>query len=199
MSSKTMNNGRMLHEIRADGRKWRWLVYRCAGKQRWIPPATDAQYRAVHGRLVAACRSQAVEKSLPELRRRAARDLDELLRPWASPKALAETPANLLHDLVHKQVAIEKRMRSGRDDRPPWRLGKMILIAGLAGTVGVAIAWTTDLTSSFASRGSPETWSGFTSKIVMIIQESSFTERFAVAVFVSWGMGTWLLSSVYKS
>ena len=189
---------RVWNEVRSDCKRWRRLASRCAQSKDWIPPSTDEQYQVVHARILASCQNLAEEESLPEFRRRIVRQLDELLRPWSTPKTLAEAPPHLVEDLVKQEHLLEERLQ-GRRAQTAVRFRKIVVIACVAGVTGIAITLLLNWMSSESSRGFTESLFGVMAGVTSRIRGSSFTEQFAVAVLLSWIFGTWLLSNVYKS
>jgi hypothetical protein len=185
----------VLDEVRSNGKQWRRLVSRCTESTDLVPPDTEEQYKVVHGRILASCRSLADEESLPEFRRRVALQLDELLRPWSSAKSLSETPPHLVQDLLAKETSLEDRLR-GKRRFAMSRLKKLAVVAAAASVAGIAIVLFMEWAGSAGAQPLFNSLSWIASSIVIRLQESTFTEQFAVAVLFSWLFGTWLLSKV---
>ncbi len=190
---------KVLDAVRSDGKQWRRLVSECAKADDLVPPATEEKYQVVHGRILATCRNLADQESVPEFRRRLALELDELLRPWCSTKALTEAPPNLVDDLVKKETNLEERLRGSRRNNLVRRLRMLLLAASLAAVAGIALVLFMGWMSSDASRPVFESLGGLMAQITTYLGQTTFTEQFAVAVLLSWLFGTWLLSKLSKS
>jgi hypothetical protein len=185
----------VLDAVRADCKHWRKLVSECAQTDVFVTPSTEEQYRVVHGRILAACRDLAEQKSIPAACRQTALQLDELLRPWSSTKSLQEAPENLVCDLVTHQTSLDERLRRPRRSIIVRRLRKPVLIAGLAGIGGISLVLLLQSTSGTSSTP----WQGLLASIAAFLGRTTITEQLAVAVFFTWLFGTWTLSRLSKS
>jgi hypothetical protein len=126
------------------------------------------------------------------------RELAELLGPWSSARALAEAPQTVVQDLVKRASSLENSLHRGAS-RTARMATKIVLAAGVACGTGLAASFLFRWISNYGARGISDSLMGVGASLATTIQESSFGERFAVAVVVSWALGTWLLSNVYKS
>jgi hypothetical protein len=186
----------LLEELRSDCKHWRRLASKCAQTDALVPPDLEDQYRVVHCRILANCQNLAGEELLPACHRHVALQLDELLRPWSSAKSLRDAPPHIVSDLVKTQTILDERLRGKSRNLVFGPLGKLILIACLAAAGGVSIflflQWTSSNPTLF------RTLQGFLTNLATSLDQTTFTEQFAVALLFSWFFGTWLLSRLSK-
>jgi hypothetical protein len=152
----------------------------------------------VHGRILAKCQNLASEELAPETRRHVALQLDELLRPWPSAKSLKEAPPNIVSDLVKSQTILDERLAGKSRNIALGPIGRLVLTACLAAAGGIVIVLFLQWTSGNAVTPVRPV-QGWIANILVYIGRTSFTERFAVAILLSWLFGTWLLSRLSSS
>jgi hypothetical protein len=189
---------KVLDELHSDCKSWRKVASRCVHAEERIPPSTEEQYRVVHGRILMKCRDLAAEESVPESRRHVAAQLDELLRPWPSAQSLKEAPANIVSDLVKSQTILDAQLAGRGHGFVLGPLGKLVLTACIAAVGGIVtvllLQWSSE---NFATHVQP-VWAWFVN-VAAYIGQTSFTERFAVMILLSWIFGTWILSRLSTS
>jgi hypothetical protein len=200
MKSNTNHSdeSKVLDELHSDCKSWRRVASECVHANTRIPPSTEEQYKVVHGRILTKCRNLASEEMLPASRRHVALQLDELLRPWTSAKSLKEAPPKIVSDLVKSQTLLDERLAGRSRNIVLGQLGRLVLTACLAAAGGILIVLFLQWTSSnVATAVQPvQEW---LANIATYIGQTSFTERFAVAILLSWGFGTWMLSRLSSS
>lgn len=189
-SDLSKDNG-TLDALKSDCRHWRELVSQCVHTDNLMPPSIEEQYRAVHNRILGACRNVVDQKSVPETGRRAVLKLDELLRPWSSTQIVKGASPKLVNDLLNNETNIESQLEG--EDRNYLDGRKLALTACLAGIAGfflvVFVQWAAEGFQFVA-----QSFDGLMTSIAVYLERTSFTELFAVAVLCTWLFGTWLLS-----
>jgi hypothetical protein len=188
----------VINELHSDCKSWRRVASECVHADARIPPSTEEQYRVVLGRILARCRNLAEEKLVPESRRHLALQLDELLRPWSSAKSLQEAPPSIVSDLVKSQMLLDERLIGRSHGARLGKFGRLALIACLAASTGVLIVLLLQWTGSNAA-AHVQPVHGWLANIAAYMGQTSFTERFAIAILFSWLFGTWLLSRLSTS
>lgn len=180
-------------KLRLDVREWRRMVTRSVRTERHSAK-TDSQYLVVHGRILNTCRALEERISGEDARRQVLIEIERLVRPWRNTGVLEDAPRAVVADLLNQGECLEMELAGKR--RRAWkRMHVGLLAAAIAAFLGAAVV---TLLSWWTAGG----WlwlDGLTAGIAERIRHASFTEHFAVAVFLSWLVGTWMISAVYKS
>jgi hypothetical protein len=183
----------VLDELHSDCKSWRRVASACLHAEARILPSTEEQYKVVHGRILARCRNLATAELVPEYRRHVASQLDELLRPWPSAYSLREAPPAIVSDLVKSQAMLDEQLAGKSRHFSLGPFGRLMLTALLAAAGGILIVLFLQWTSGSAA-AQVQPVQGWIASLVTYIGQTSFTERFAVAILLSWLFGTWLLA-----
>jgi hypothetical protein len=188
-----------INDIRLDCKRWRRLVSQCAKTEELISSDTEAQYKVVHGRILATCRNLIDENSLPASHRRLALELEELLRPWSSTKSLTAASPTLVNDLVNNQSKIEAELRGTKRNEGVRRFRNLLATACVAAVIGVSMVVIMQWSSSDPTSLLFRSFNGVMTSLATYLGQTTFTEQFAIAVLFSWLFGTWLLSRLSSS
>jgi hypothetical protein len=117
--SSPQSTARDLASVRDGWPRWTALV---ADAGRGHLRAAEAEYAALHGRLVASCRALAGGDG-PERDRAYFQGLEELTSPWMSARMLASGEKTMLAELlrqcrqVERELGVRSRTRRGRARR----------------------------------------------------------------------------------
>ena len=96
--------------LRADWSRWTTIVEAFAHRRpsrRWVDPVA---YGTLHRRLLAQCRAEADGPGASA----GSEELESLVRPWLSPKTLAQADREILGGLLVRCRAVERRLGGRR-------------------------------------------------------------------------------------
>jgi hypothetical protein len=184
--------------VRQSCKKWRQLVNQCAQTYDLASASMEERYKTVHHDIVTLCRDVAEQEQVSESQRRAARQLDELLRPWSSLRLFKDAPPHLVQNLLKSQAALELQLRGNGQDSPAQRLKSMALTALIAAACGILIALGLQFLSGFAFQPTYRFLDETLISIRLLVSSTTFTQQLAVAILLAWIVGTCLMSRIYS-